>query len=1262
MKDWNDILGQKTAGTGAEVIRLLEQAISEGMLLAEPFSPPIDKNIFGRSVYREVSTDLSFLAGIAATGLRSSAFLTGRELTANYNQITELSRRHLPAVVHCTPHPRESKGNTPVHDLSSLQAVAGAGCFQLIASDLQEAIDLTFIAHKVAERSLIPGICMLAGEPEETAELPSADLLRRFLGDPDAHITCPTPAQEIIFGKDRRRIPQWFSLDTPVMSGIRKDTLSLDLEGAAQNRYFYHHLPEIIKSVMEDYGALTARPWAPLNTYRTERADYLILTLGSTFRQVKTAIDRIRNEEKIKVGCVNVSVLRPFPDESLAGLLNGVKAVTVLEGLSGRENGDTELMRAVKAVAQALGKRAPKVFSARHGRLLTLETLTGATRNMTRKGEQRERVFLDIEFTRPTSSLPQHEILLQTIRRAYPDISIETIHGGGASSPVKRSLTSSLPLAVRRYRDEGPPYTRLSRFYHHTACFYQRGATVELVADPFQALPVLPAATASFAATAEERPALPVFDPQKCTGCGACITYCPHSAMPAIAIGPEALIRGAMDIAAHRGTPVTGLTPLARNLAKTAGQVIKERSEEISRPEDFIPEAFERLAEKMKLGGDRLEKAREEVDILLQHIGAFPVAVTDPLFGHPETMEKGAGELFSLAIDPHACTGCELCVAVCEDGALSMHPAEAKLSRQLEENLSTWEQLPDTKADTIRRLIHREDYDPFAATLLSRNFYLSLTGGSTTEAGAPSKTMMHLLTAVTESVMQSRLTEQAALLKQRINDLSSNIHGHLSEALPRQDFQLAVEEIRESKLPLDAVIRNLETGEQPKMIDTPALQRKIELLNNLKELHRAIQEGPTGSGRARYGLSLATGEGLPWGDDYPYNVFTAPVIRHRDGAAPEQIRGMMLGMQRHLVDNIRLLRRAELEIKDKYRPEIHDREIGALRWADLERSEKQLLAPLLLVGDRQLLSTTYSNGLLELLTTELPIKVIVLDDATDTSSAALARANAGLFAAMTLQHAQIIKGSLEMRRTLFEGLRDGLHHLQPALFHLMAPDPRCHLEQEQPWPALNALALQSRAFPAFRYDPDKASGYLASDISLDANPEPGQNWVATTLHYREGEEEKTMNYKLTFADWLLAQQNWQPDFRSPETGETTVPVADYLSLSREERTGKAPVVYKTDEHRQLKAYAASPRVVAATRDALRQWNSLREIAGALTPFPQKLRKQTEKELNEKYEQSMAELRASYEEKLRVQESAMMEQVRQKLRDKLLALSKHGKQH
>lgn len=1254
MKERNDIFGKKIQLTGNEALQLLEWHISEGFLSGEAGPASGFRNLFGRSVWHDTGSDLSFLAGLLATGLRGAAFLNGDSLNARYDQLATMARQQLPTVVHyATPVPQKP-GQRSAHDLSAWRAVSNAGCFQLFAANLQELIDFTLIAHKVAESALIPGILAFDGEAtglgKQEARFPKADLIRRFLGDPDGRQSNPTPAQEMLFGEDRRRVPQWFSLDTPTLNGAGKQGQDLDNEAAARERFFYRDLPEIMEQVFEAYGELTGRYYSPIRTFETERADYILLTHGAVFERVSETTSQIKSQDKIKAGTVQLSVLRPFPEKALEDLLSGKKGVAVLEGISGHD--EAPLFREIQAAVSALGKRTPPLYSVRYAGTPSHEELRAVFNNMTRRGEQQRRLYLGIDFTRDRSASPQHEILLQRIRREYSDIDRETINmpeNGQGKNTGGNALTGALPFAIRRYKDQGPPYTRLSRFYHDTAYFHQHRYTEELVADPFQSVPVLPAASANFTPVDADHPGFPVFHPQQCTACGDCFTYCPHSAMPSLAISMEAFIRGAMDIAMQQGATVSPLTPMVRHLAKAATQYIQTNTDAIEQAGDILPPAFEQLAGQVKMDDDKRTKLQSAVDALVAAAGSFPVAVTEPFF-------KEAGELFSIAIDPQACTGCGLCVETCEAGALQMGPPEAATVRRLKEQLRIWEQLPDTDTDTIRRLIHKEDYNAFAAPLLSRHFYLSMTGGASSEAGASNKTNLHLLTAVAESTLQPLVTEHIKKVQEFIDSLSENIHQNLSEALPDKDLhQLAqgMQEVQDDKLPLDAVIRHLNQKDRPALLDTDTLRRKSQLLDDLDNLRQLLAEGPTGNGRARLGMLLSGSSYLPWADDFPYNPFTVPVIRHWDGQAPRQLMGLMKGQQRHIVDQVRLLRRAGLEARDKYRPEVHDREIAALQWEDLDETEKRLLPPLFLVGDPDTLGAAGINGLNELLDSRLPLKVIILDDGSRlrsfSESVIMNNAATGDFT--------VIKGSLTGDTGHFHAIREAIHSRQPALLHLLIPDPEQHREGRQHWPGLVKLARRTRAFAAFHYDPEQAGDSLARAFALDSNPAKEDNWVKEAIAYEEGEAEVKKEYTYSYADWLFTLKDWQPQFRPVEADETTMPVADYLALDPEQQKGKTPVIRHIDGEGKRREYVASPQVIAATRQALRSWIHLRELAGAFTPFPEKIRKTVEQEVSEKYEQQIAALKAAHEAELQNHENDMMKRVRVQLREKLLALSR-----
>ena len=1250
------IFGSTAGLSGEAAVRLLETAISEGVAMAATGDEdPGSQQLFGRKPQVSASRDLSFLTGIAANGLRAGGLLQWEQLPEAWPKVQEMARQHLPVVLFVS--------GTPVNGHGNFHALAGAGCFQMMAGSVQQAVDFVLIAHRVAELSLIPGMVALDTAVPQTVHFPEASQVIQFLGAPDEHIPSATPSQRIIFGETRRRLPNYYSFDFATLLGAEKDARSTELEAAAQQPYFYQHLDGIFHQVFEEFEALTGRCYSGVLAQKADDANYLVLCAGSASTVVAEAGQSLRKTSKIKVGCVQLAQAAPFHSATLAKLMQGKKVVTVLENPGGNEAGESPFFTKVKAAIASLGKNAPTLFKGFCGHEITAAEAVLIFENMAAGNLAKTIFYTGIDFTRANTAYPQHEILLQSIQREYPGIDKTTIAVSAKDEHLNsgaKARQAGLPLVVRKHKNKGPAYTRLSRFYHDTAWFYQNDEPRELVASPFQALAAMPAATASLSAATATRPALPVFGPAACTGCGTCFVQCPHAAIPPIATGIEALLRGSMDIAAKRGLSVAKLTPLVKNLAKVAGQLIRNAEQPVISVADFLPEAFEKLAHQLKLDGEKLEQTQQDFSNLLGQIAAFPVAVTDPFFNKPETLEKGSGELFSLAIDLYACTGCGICAEVCEAGALTMTAPTPALNAAAQATFDLWEQLPDTSADTIRRLQHDEGYDPFAATLLSRHFYLSMTGSSQTEEGAPAKMMVHLLTALTESVVQPGVAAWSSKLEELAQTLSENIHQKLGEALPGEDSHAlwkAIAEAGGQRLPLDEIVGKLSRKEHLKLVDTDALQRKIDLVSDLKELRWILTEGPNGMGRSRLGLAMYSG-GLPWAGAYPFNPFMAPVFLNAKGMTAELALGLFQGYLRHILDNIRLIRRAQMEVNDKYQPAVHAAQIAHLGWADLTEEEKQLVPPLLLAGDKMALGQNATASLMEILATGWPVKIVLLDAGNfpvdENPARRLAISLTLLLQALAWRKAYIFKGSAGDSQNLFAGLVKGMRRPGPALFDLLTPANEKHLTKN--WTTLPSLALRTRAFPVFRHEPEENGGFLSSAITLDGNPSPSENWHSMPLNYLEEGIEKTVEYHLTFADWLLTQKAWQPEFRPAVPGEKTTPMAAFLEAKPAERGSLLPAVLQVTEARELQTWVASPKVATATEAALSSWNTLREIGGTLTPYPEKLWKEAEAQNARIFEEKLAAMKAEYEDKLAQQEAGLMENVKVKLREKLLSLS------
>lgn len=1253
------ILGKTLPATATNALSMLASALCEGILLSDRQDAVEAEHLFGRKAVVRISDQLSYLAGMASGGLRTTALLRPSDLLANLTVLQTMVRHHTPTVVLC-------KIDDPTGGMPDVNLLKNTGCFILLAGSAQEAIELMVIAHRIAELSLVPGILLFpveAGGAElEEVRFPAAPALIELLGSPDDVIPAPTPAQEMLFGKNRRRIPNWYHFDQPALTGIPKSGITKVLEQAASDQYFTRHLPEIIHDAFLQAKKASFVRAQPLSAYRETDADYLLFGLGFSNASFESAVDVVRAEDKARVGAILLRQLAPLPAPDLARLLPDKKAVTWLEP-GATFYGNPFLSDSTwRALLDSGGKRSPQFFRGFATPMPNPGAIATALRNMLPQGARESNYVLDIPFTRPGSEFPQHEILLQTIRRLYSDALPQAlVLPDRREETVPAGDSGRLPWTVRRQKDLGPPYARITRFYHDTGALYASGAEYELVADPFQAIPSIPAGTAGLMVKPESRTELPVFLPEKCTGCGDCLVYCPHAALPPLALTVEQMLRAAMEVAGKKGTPVTQLTPLLKNLGILSGQMLREREAAEADLVRILPEAFARLADQTGMDAEKRERVGQEIAIVAGLLSPLSLAVTTAFFEQPEALEKGKGALFTLALDAQACTGCGVCSRVCVPEALVMQPETATARQTADDVLALWEQLPDTPADVVARQLRDPEYDSLAAVLLSRYNYLTQIG-SGPDSHAPSKTMLHALTAVTESVMQPRMAARYKEIETLIASLSENIRKNLAEALPSEDSLGLISAIAGAggrKLPLDEIIGKLGTLEHLKLVDTEALQRKISLVNDLKDLLWLLREGPSGMGRSRYGLAFL-GNNQDLVGKYPFQSFQVPVLAMPSGS-PDLGLGLFDAYLRHAIDNIRLLRRAQLEIKNQYRPEFHDAVIAGLTWTQLSAEEKDLIPPLLLIGDQADLPSNFVENLLPLLTQDRPLKVVLLDHGApepETVARSLAFRSMLLDLGRASRNAFVFMGSLAARQPLFDALVKGLGASRPALFLLQAPVPDRHKASGLGWTRLPALALHSRAFPICQFDPEKAGQLLSAGMSLEANPADRENWPVASLTYREGQEEKVEQVGITYADWLFTLNSWSDHF-TPLAEHDSDPIAldHYLGLDPGSRESKKPVLYRVDPDGVRKGYSVSARVVQATEAALSAWNQLRETAGALSRHPQKLWEEAQAALAQQYEEKIRQLQDDFDARMREMEQNTMQKVRVQLREKLLQLSR-----
>ena len=1225
-------------------IREIESRVCEGYQYSTGKFKPAGLNIFGRPVTSIESTDISTAIGMCSTGLRIAVEVESSDLAKNTNAIANAARQHIALVVH-----------TNTNSQVNLQPLAAAGCVILLASNEQQQADFTLIAHRIAELALVPVILVSDSFQKAAPEIPTTELISSYLGAPSIMIDTPTPAQEMIFGDKRRSVPNWFNLNFPATNGIEKNGLFKAFSASAKNEYFQSHTPDLTKKAIKEYNQLTGRNYSAIDTYNSPGSRQIIISTGMASETVTGGIKEMAQADKrLNTGCIDLNVVNPLPESELIQALKGVRQLTLLENVVNGALGKTPLFLELLALLRQSNSNT-KLLGGLYNNELHKSDVKAAVENMS--GAKKDLFYLGIEFTHNSSSFPKHDVLLGNIKRKYPNLSSLSLTGNRQNAS-STNFPKKLPLTIRHYKDQGPEYTKLSRFYNDTAIFYgvkDDRVHMELVADPYQALDNIPAASASLASYSSQRESIPQFIPDKCTGCGDCFVSCPHSAIPPLVISLEELMKAGASLAGKKGQTTIHITPVVKMLAKMTATKISENSEQQTEVGAFLQSGFDALSEQAGWPEEKASNITSDFKTILEEIASLPVAITSTFFEISEAREQGSGELFTLAIDPGACTGCGICSNVCKDEALVMSTQTPELLNETQKSFDLWELLPDTSGETIKRLHSEPDYDSFAAILLSRNFYLSMTGGTADLEAAPSKQILHLVTALTESVTQTQVVEEVKEVKTLIKGLNENVHSMLVEALPKDQFDSLKEVVGGSSgkmTPFDQVIGQLGDRELMKQIDTFLVRRKIELLDNLKSLQWLIEEGPTGTGRARYSMVVNAEDNLGWVNSFPFNVFTVPVqVCNKNESLAERAEGVFLGQLRYVLDNIKLLRRAKLEVKNKYDQHQHDEEIANLSWKDLTEEERAIVPPVLIVASHHSLSEQNRQGTSRLLASEYPFKLVIIDTAEDGSFTT----TESVLTAVVQKNAYVMQGSLGSSSNMFDGLHEGLHSSKPALFCLHTSNAGLH-HGYGAFKQLSALALSSRAFPFIKYKPK--SDFFGSSIDLESNPSPNEAWHSEKLPYVLDEESKELDYRVTWADWAFSMKVSGKHFEKYE-GSDGVQVAEYLELEESGRKGKTPVVIRI-QNKDIRMYSVSEHIISICEKCADNWNTWRELAGMITEFPKKLKQQVSAELSEKYEREMQQLKTDYESQLHEQAQVQQEEIRLKIRSKLVELSKQRK--
>jgi pyruvate-ferredoxin/flavodoxin oxidoreductase len=811
---------------------------------------------------------------------------------------------------------------------------------------------------------------------------------------------------------------------------------------------------------------------------------------------------------------------------------------------------------------------------------------------------------------------------LRVVRRGFSELTEITDKEVGLTRKQYARHDAGLPIMLRQLPAGDGKTADIHRFWEQTGHFYLTGKGNDNLVDPFIGASLLPAATGVFRDMTGIRFEHPVWIAENCTACGNCYTECPDSAIPGLVSSIADIFNAAVNRIETSGTPTRYLRRAVRTAERKLRALIDRDGGAVRPLIDIAIDEVIAEAPDAERGGLAAEFTQLQIQL-----GGFQFGSTKPYWTQKEKKAKGSGGLFSITVNPYTCKGCKLCVTVCEDNALEMVTQTDESVDRLRRDWNIWLDLPTTPKEYSRIDSLDEKIGALETLLLDKHNYNSMNCGDGACLGCGEKTAIHLFTSTVTALMQPRVKAFVEKLDDLIVRLEQHMRVKLASAVDLTDTGAvlrAVDATGQHDLTLSNFAARLNADKPSQLLDPAWVKNTAQLLEKLKDLRWRYVEGPSKRGRAEMGIVNSTGCTSVWGSTYPFSPYPFPWTSHLFQDSPSVAMGIFEGHMAKMADGFKAVRMAEMELAGDYLPDRDDDFFRRFAWEKFSADEWQLCPPVVsLGGDGAMYDIGFQN-LSRALMSGMPIKILVVDTQvySNTGGQACTSGFIGQVSDMA-PFGSASRGKQETRKEisligmahrtsyvaqstiahvnhLLESYVDGLNSRRPALFNIYAVCPPEHGVGDDRSVDQSKLAVEGRAYPLFRFDPD-AGNTFNECVSLEGNPSLDDDWPTYSLKYLDDSGvEQSMTLPMTFADFAATEARFLKQFRKapPDTwNDDMVLLADFLQLDKDEREGKFPYIWAVDKKNRLMRLLVTEDLVRSSEERRNFWRQLRGLAG-----------------------------------------------------------------
>jgi len=288
---------------------------------------------------------MSACLGSAAAGARTFTATAGQGLELMHEVLYVASSMRLPVVM-AVANRALSSPLSVWGDHSDVMAVRDTGWIQIFTENGQEVVDHVFCAFRIAEdnKVLLPVMIHLDGfhlsHVIEPITFPEQSKVDKFL---------PTNKYPLPLHPDKPVTMGDFA--PPIIYPEAKWAQEVNLRASK----------ETILKCWQEFADIFGHKYQPVESYHSEKAKVLLLTMGSFSETAMTAIDKMRGEGR-DVGLVRLRLWRPFPFEELRRAVASAETLIVVDRALSFGGPGGPVCSEVKAALYGEAKK-PKVVS-----------------------------------------------------------------------------------------------------------------------------------------------------------------------------------------------------------------------------------------------------------------------------------------------------------------------------------------------------------------------------------------------------------------------------------------------------------------------------------------------------------------------------------------------------------------------------------------------------------------------------------------------------------------------------------------------------------------------------------------------------------------------------------------------------------------------------------------------------------------------------------------------------------------------------------